>query len=736
MSNYLRIIIENQEVDFANVEGFPISISYSLDAVEDVQKLSGYFTKRGVLLPANDKTRSVFGFFEEAGAENATDLEFKTFQIESSGLPVLWGKCRLRRADMKGGVYFLVGENYYVEFLGNNITWFEDLKKLKLKDLGFGVHTFDVATISSNINNTYSPTTDWGYYPIKMKEWTEEGKIMWNEFVPFLFIKSILVKIFESVGLELVSTFFDHEPIERLTLPVFLQQRYSKEFFLENTDVRAGFTSEPVVVLENTDNDLTFDDDSSGENFDNGNNYNTSTGEYTVPLAGRYRFKIAFDATFDGQLVGAYFVIFLNGAEVVPVIFNNQFGVLYESNINSVALNLTSGVVGQDITFKLRLGGHSGTDDIELSNVKMEVEMMEVEIDIGATVNFDYLLRDAWTADKFVLGLKHLFNLMIDSKVDEGKVYIEPMDRYAIKWKNSSGTVATIEGDGYFKIGEKTNKGIDIDLSKKARLQSNENKFTEYVLEYLVDDETGKGIDEHENLGLYSSRYNLNVNKHRIGEKRVKNPFFAKMVHILDSRPMADDSTVVPQFPLLWPFNYLEGEGAWLIDDDDADGVTGNYDYDLNNGRILYFAGQRGGIDGRIVNESDVNIDLPACFMVNYNDADDGDFSLSFGNELKLNDNRVLGLMHNFYLHYMKRLDEGKRFEGNMFWSDLEIMALDFRKKILMDNVNYMLKKINGWNPVGGFSTKTILEMDILAKLGDEDNVDNAAVVGYVSDEE
>lgn len=733
-SNYLTIVVENSEVDYATAEGLPISITYSLDAVEDVAKLSGFFTKRGVLIPANDRTREVFGFFEEASVNESQDLGFKEFQIESGGIPVLWGRCRLRRVEMQDGIYWLVGENYYVDFLGNNVTWFEDLKKLKLKELGFGSHVFDVATISTRLNVTYAGGNDYGYCPIKLKPWEEPGKILWKEFVPFLFIRSILREIFKNVGLEIVSTFLDHEPIQRLIMPVFFQQRYSQEFFLENTDVRATYSSSPTVTA-NSDNALVFDDESTGANFDNGNNYDNTTGAYSVPLAGRYQFDISFDATFTGDVVGSYFVIFVNGVEVNASVFNNPAGDLRESNTRSVVLELNVANVGFDVTVALRLGAHSGGGSIVLSNVVYKVSCLKVFTDIGATVNFDYLLRDSWTADKFVLGFKDCFNLMIDSRTDEGKVYIEPMDPYTITWRNGNGIVQTIEGEGYFKSNNKNNKTIDFDLSKKARLKSNENSFTEYILEYQEDSESIRTLDQYENIGVYGAKYQMDENRHKKGDKVFENRFFAKMLHILDSEPMAPNSSVVPQIPFLWPYDYIEADGSWLLDPDDPEGGEDGYEYDLNFGRMLYFAGQRIGIDGTIVNEDDANISLPAAFMVNYNDPDNSDFSLSYGNEVLLNGSIAYGLMHRFYLHYLKRLDEGKRLEGYVYWDDIEVMDLDFRRKMLINDVNFLLRKIDGFNPVGGNSAKTIMDLDVRPFPEDAAKVSGAAVEGYVKEE-
>lgn len=732
---YLKIIIEHKEVDFATSDGFPISMVFSLDVVEDVTRLSGFYTKRGVLLPASDRVREVFGMFEELGIENDEDLNFKNFQIESNGLPVLWGRCRLRRVDMVGGSYFMVGKNYYVDFLGNNVTWFEDLKKLKLKDLGFGEHQFTEAVISSKINAVYAGG-DFGYMPFKLREWSEGVKVMWNEFVPFLFIKSILREIFRNVGLEVVSEFFDYEPIERLVMPVFFQQNYSEEFFIENTNVRAvKLASE--VVLPSTDVLLVFDDDSSGENFDNGGNYDNVTGEYSVPMAGRYEFVIKFSAAFTSVVAPCYMVLFVNGVETnAGLVGNSIFGELAEENIYSQVFNLQYTGVPFLVTWKLRVGA-SSSPLIEISNLIYTVKMKEVSTELGATVNFDYLLRDGWTADKFVLGLKQAFNLMFDTRAGEGKVYVEPMDRYLIRWKDSGGVVALIEGEGYFKVGDKNNKTMDVDLSKDMKLHSNENSFTDFYLEWESDDETVKGMDENENVELFAAKYSLNEERNRKGEKRERNVFFAKTLHLFDMLVMADDSVVVPQIPVLWPYNVLDADGAWLIDNDGDgdDESTSDYSYDLEFGRMLYFAGQRGGIDGRIVDADDNPMDLPFGFMVNYNDVDNGDFSLSFGNELKLDGSRVLGLMHNFYLSFLKRLDKGKRLEGYIYWSDLEIMALDFRRKILVNNVNFILREINGWNPESSGSVRTIMDADIIQEEGDELNIGNSGVEGFITEQ-
>ena len=99
----------------------------------------------------------------------------------------------------------------------------------------------------------------------------------------------------------------------------------------------------------------------------------------------------------------------------------------------------------------------------------------------------------------------------------------------------------------------------------------------------------------------------------------------------------------------------------------------------------------------------------PLSFMVNYNN--NLDFSLSFANEIVLNQS-VTCLFEAFWMQEYARKRIGKRLEAYYFWDLLSINALSFRNKMLIDGLEWVLVKIDGYSAQSDSSTKTWLILE------------------------
>jgi alpha-galactosidase/6-phospho-beta-glucosidase family protein len=95
--------------------------------------------------------------------------------------------------------------------------------------------------------------------------------------------------------------------------------------------------------------------------------------------------------------------------------------------------------------------------------------------------------------------------------------------------------------------------------------------------------------------------------------------------------------------------------------------------------------------------------------MVNYNNPTD--FSLSFANEFYLGQ-KTIGLFDSFWQQEYARKRIGKRLEANYFWDLLSINALSFRNKMLIDGLEWILQKIDGYSAQSDSSTKTWLILE------------------------
>lgn len=105
-----------------------------------------------------------------------------------------------------------------------------------------------------------------------------------DSLVPQVYLFYILQKIFDSFGYIITGTVLeDTELTQLLCITNYALDGYEVKYFL-----RASL-SVPVNILSNVI--LIFDNDSSGDNEDAQNCYDTSTGKYTLQAEGHYRIK-------------------------------------------------------------------------------------------------------------------------------------------------------------------------------------------------------------------------------------------------------------------------------------------------------------------------------------------------------------------------------------------------------------------------------------------------------------
>jgi hypothetical protein len=167
--------------------------------------------------------------------------------------------------------------------------------------------------------------------------------------------------------------------------------------------------------------------------------------------------------------------------------------------------------------------------------------------------------------------------------------------------------------------------------------------------------------------------------------------------------------------PLLYGKNYFEEPDA-------------KADWSLNP-RLLYFAGRRSGYDGyvRMYNPSSsatsTAYDYPAAFMVNYNDPNADDFSLSFCDEITNYGGVVRGLFKSLHLQQLTRIEEGRRYQMSAFWDELHISSLNFRNALTIRGVRYLLERIDGYQPGKNRSTQTIMLLDKFPSIADSQKV-------------
>ena len=250
---------------------------------------------------------------------------------------------------------------------------------------------------------------------------------------PCLYAKTIVDKMFDNNGYTYTSdSFFNTDRFKRLVIPPPNGLTVDADI-LEQRRFKATRTTTQNLSIGTP---LIFNNDSTSGNYDNGNNYNTSTGAYVVPVAGDY----VFDLTLDLQCtIGSYsplyspneFTIaigmYVNNALVKTTTFQQTFGAPTTQDIH---LTLSQAKISDSVTFKLSQV-YDSINNATLVNSQFNLAILtnsSVENDChaftfgyGETVDFSVFLNSELKQSEMLMSFVKMFNLYIEADKDNPK---------------------------------------------------------------------------------------------------------------------------------------------------------------------------------------------------------------------------------------------------------------------------------------------------------------------------
>ena len=302
-----EVLIEGRRLDVK--EGLDFSFNYSIADVRDPNKRSTEYSKT-IQCPGTPSNDELFGNIWDVNISNShdstglnVDANFNPnkkaeARVISDGVEVMVGVVQLR------GITILNGKlDYEVVFIGNLISFFSVINKSKLRSIDFSDldHTYDRSTISLSWLNSEGYTYPMIDYGDDFD--SDNGMKVWRvrQFRPALFVKTIWDRIFDFAGFTYTSSFLDSSPFDNLIVPFSGEKLYandaqisSRKFQASQSLVDGAYSSSDFNPINaNIDyRTLRIDDDSTGENFDPGNNWSTSSWRYLVPNSGYYKFNV------------------------------------------------------------------------------------------------------------------------------------------------------------------------------------------------------------------------------------------------------------------------------------------------------------------------------------------------------------------------------------------------------------------------------------------------------------
>jgi hypothetical protein len=450
--------------------------------------------------------------------------------------------------------------------------------------------------------------------------------------------------------------------------------------------------------------------------------YNPATGIYTCPLDGYYEVSISwtFPAVAVPPLPPPPYLFFsqiqLNGANLSPLAFTGWGGTTTPYP-GSTPLRLSVIIfcnTGDTISTTAAYAPGSTTINAATMEIKGEAIFQPL-----MDIDFKYFLQD-WKAKDLIAAVTDMFNLTFETDDASKVVIIEPKDSYV----NTENIAALSEVKQGFYDGTTKDYSKLIDYKKKGSFEfpTMEGRFD---YKYKSDsDETIEWIEDINPILIYESRFPIeNGDDSRTKSKEV--PFFAKSIHVSDVETRYPDTQTVPQFPLIYPQNYVL----------DPTAIEANKDV---SPRIFYHAGTRflsnPEIDGvyELFEIPGVASAVPMTFMVNYNDRTGLDPNLGFNSQI-INGTKSVGLMEKFYLQELARNNIGEIRKNYVRFNSIDNLNFSFTVKGIIDGQRYVVQELEGYNPLKDAPTQFRFYLDVYPDSTDVSNIINSPLLGVAT---
>lgn len=753
-----EVLIEGRRLDVK--EGLDFSFNYSIADIRDPNKRSTSFSKT-IKCPSTKRNDELFGQIYDVNISNPfnpsdTNIEVNfnpnkkaKARVIQDGVTVMEGVVQLRTITINNGRY-----DYEVVFIGNLVTFFSELGKKKLREIDFSDldHTFDATTVSSSWTNTSGyvyPMIDYG------DEFETNNSLnRWRvrQFRPALFVKTIVDRIFDYAGFTYDSTLFDSARFRDLIIPFGGEQLYADNTVTDNRKFKASqvgvdgaYTSSDFfnIGTGTEARTLRLTNDSTGGNFDTGNNFNTSTWVYDVPNDGLYSFttsaevnlqRVSVNTNVYGTALNMKLQIIrtdtsLNTTVLAETVqpFNFSGSTLaYDETLNLSVTSPQSVLLdGDKVQFRLVLDFNSlqittgGGSSLPNSTLFTDFDLTTQSssgyntpsqtIFEGDPITIESTVPDVTMVD-FMMSIIKMFNLYVTpDPLNDTNLLIETRDEYYAEGTTRDWT-------------NKLARDRQVTLKPLGLLSARK-----YIYAYKEDNDYYNQRYQTSHLETYGTR-----------DYEVDNDFLnnEKEVYVIFSpTPMqieGNTSRFVPR----------------IYDNDISEGAKPTE----SNIRILYYERKicipsweyYSDVDGVVSSE----ITYP--YAGHLDDPLNPSFDLNFGipEELYYQANGYTGTLiytnANLYnLYHRSHIDEitdkdSKIMMGEFYLDAWDVEKLDFRDQILIDNSYWRLNRVNDYNPFKEGLTKVelIKVKDIIPQDVETFTVGSIGTVGSGGTEE
>jgi hypothetical protein len=733
---YIKVLIDNEQMELESIDALNVSLSYKLEDTEDFQKKKSA-ESFGIKFPATLLNDKVSNTFHNPGIEDqTTDQIYKSARpaiIEANGYELLIGKAFLKSATHSNRPL-----GYQYDFYGGNNDWVIDLKEATLFDfLSHISFTFSLLGISDSwaFDGT-DENLPYVFAPVRYGEpmgdpdsttGVYDDKNMKPEYMkPSISKYWLIYWAFKSIGYRVKSDFFDTEYFRRQVMPwTWGNFLYSEGTRLNNLDFLAKSVEQKHLDhVDGTTNgwDLDVSNDSTGGAFDNNNSYSWDTVNHRMtwtylsafnygPLEGTFHFDLFVDALVSaGSDLEVWVQWYKNGVVVrdfrlldlhAPVVGKKQY-------IGSLEDWLTVPVVATDvISARVNvIANETNSGRVLLTGGVDAYELDFFRVPLGGTIDFsNYTGFKKYKFLDFLRGVIDEFNLIPGTDPTSKVVYFEPAHPYSVD------NDMAVTSPGYFNGEHLDFTDLqDVSESKVSELTNYSDSERELLFKYKDDSSDGilKVVQDRNLTTLAQGKYVL-PDRFKAGKREIENRFFSAVMHY-DVDQWAYISGEAPQMICMVPENISntskqEAQNTFQPKSAYYKGIVSGYGWVFN------------GVE---------QTNFPFMFAVNYKPGGEDDPILSYSDEKIGTDPTFVvgkGLLRRFYMQRMAIMRNGQYYTTHFRLNNLQISNFLHREHIICRGQRWELVEINNYKPLAEASTECFLRKWVPPNLYDDQNV-------------
>ena len=452
----IRLLVNNSPVDLS--DNFDILISKSIADIKSPETRSSEWTKT-VVIPGTRANNKLFGhiFEVEQTIQGTTQFAPDFNPNKKADVVVLLDELEQMRGFIRLiqiNVLDSTDIQYECSLHGKTADLFTNIADLKLNQLDFTeynhilssgniIDSWDTQIYKNGSTQAFAYGQGYVYAMIDKGHPTNIAVWETKQFTPCLYAKTVIDKIFTNSGFSYTNdSYFNSNDFKRLVMPN-PSPLTADAAILESRRFKASrITTSQSLDLNSV---LIFQNDSTSGNYDNSGNYNTTTGQYTLPVGGDYAFDLdlllLFQSTGYFPILSAeiwlVFGLYVNGVLKDTLIVTPNIGSNTNRQLTLFPFTLLEGSV---IDIRL-VQVYDDANKHNLTNAQFSLDLLTTSsiesnqsaytFGVGEQVNFSMFFNSEVKQSEMLMSFVKMFNLYIEADPDQPKILrIVPRDDF------------------------------------------------------------------------------------------------------------------------------------------------------------------------------------------------------------------------------------------------------------------------------------------------------------------